>query len=44
MKLYSQKTIKQIIDAFGFQFSKSLGQNFLTDYNIVRKIVEVADI
>ena len=44
MKLYSPKTINEIKDLFGFRFSKSLGQNFLTDQNIIDKIVDGSDI
>ena len=43
-KLYSPKVVKEIIDFYGFRFSKSLGQNFLIDKNIVDKIVDGADI
>lgn len=44
MKLYSPKTINEIKEAYGFKLSKSLGQNFLTDKNIIDKIVESPDI
>ena len=43
-KLYSPKVVKDIIDLYGFRFSKSLGQNFLIDKNFVDKIVDGADI
>ena len=43
-RLYSPKYIKEILSKYGFKFSKSLGQNFLIDGNIVRKIAEKADI
>lgn len=43
-KLYSPKVVKEIIDLYGFKFSKSLGQNFLIDKNFVDKIVDGADI
>ena len=43
-KLYSPKVVRDIIDLYGFRFSKSLGQNFLIDKNFVDKIVEGADI
>lgn len=33
---------KEILQKYGFQFKKSLGQNFLTDPNILRHIIEVA--
>ncbi len=39
-RLYSAKYLKQIIEMHGFKFSKSLGQNFLIDGNIVKKIVK----
>lgn len=44
MKLYEPSTIKRIREEFGFKFSKSLGQNFLTDKNIIDRIVEGAGI
>ena len=40
MKLYAPSTIREIRDRFGFRFSKSLGQNFLTDKNIIDQILE----
>lgn len=40
MKLYAPSTIREIRDKFGFRFSKSLGQNFLTDKNIIDEIIE----
>jgi len=40
----SPKKVKEIMDKYGFKFSKSLGQNFLIDQNILRKIVEIAEI
>lgn len=43
-RLYSPSYIKEILSFHGFRFSKSLGQNFLIDGNIVRKIVEKAAI
>ncbi|SHE67884.1 16S rRNA (adenine1518-N6/adenine1519-N6)-dimethyltransferase [Tissierella praeacuta DSM 18095] len=43
-RLYSPKYIKEILEKHGFKFSKSLGQNFLIDGNIVRKIVENGNI
>jgi len=43
MKLYSPKEIRFIKDKFGFKLSKSLGQNFLTDKNIIDKIVDAAE-
>ncbi len=43
-RLYSPKYVKEILNRYGFQFSKSLGQNFLIDGNIVRKISGAGDI
>lgn len=43
-RLYSAKYLKELIDTHGFKFSKSLGQNFLIDGNIVRNIVKEAGI
>ena len=40
MKRYQPSTIKELRDRFGFRFSKSLGQNFLTDKNIIDSIIE----
>lgn len=42
--LASPKVIKEIIEQYQFRFSKSLGQNFLIDGNVVRKIVDLAEI
>jgi 16S rRNA (adenine1518-N6/adenine1519-N6)-dimethyltransferase len=35
---------KEILKKYGFDFKKSLGQNFLTEPNILTKIVDTADI
>lgn len=43
-KLYSPKVMRDILDSYGFKFSKSLGQNFLIDGNIINKIVDTAEI
>lgn len=43
-KLTSPATIKDILEKHGFTLSKSLGQNFLTDQNIIDKIIDRADI
>lgn len=40
MKLYSPATINELKKKYGFRLSKSLGQNFLTDKNIIDKIIE----
>ncbi len=44
MKLYAPSTIRDIKERYGFKLSKSLGQNFLTDKNIIDRIVESAGI
>jgi len=44
IKLHSPKVMKDILDRYGFKFSKSLGQNFLIDGNIINKIIEVAEL
>ncbi|MGI6766622.1 MAG: 16S rRNA (adenine(1518)-N(6)/adenine(1519)-N(6))-dimethyltransferase RsmA [Lentihominibacter sp.] len=44
MELYSPSTIKEISEKYGFRFSRSLGQNFITDRNVLNKIVEGAEI
>lgn len=44
MKLYTPTTIKEIQARYGFKFSKSLGQNFLTDKNIIDEIIEGSQI
>ena len=43
-KLYSPKVMKDILDKYGFKFSKSLGQNFLIDGNIINNIADAADL
>ena len=40
MKLYAPSTIRQIKEQYGFRLTKSLGQNFLTDKNIIDRIIE----
>ena len=44
MELYNPLVIKAIRSKYGFQFSKSLGQNFLTDPGVINGIIEGADI
>ena len=44
MKLYSAQTINEIKDRHNFKLSKSLGQNFLTDKNIIDEIIESSGI
>ena len=39
-ELYSQETIRDIKNRYGFRLTKSLGQNFLTDSSIIQKIIE----
>lgn len=43
-RLYSPSYIKEILSMHDFRFSKSLGQNFLIDGNIVRNIVAKAGV
>ncbi len=38
-KIYTPKSINQMKNKYGFKFTKSLGQNFLTDGNIIEEIV-----
>ena len=40
MKLYSPSTIQDIRERYDFKLSKSLGQNFITDRNVIEKIIE----
>lgn len=44
MNLYSPKVIKEIKNKFRFRNSKSLGQNFLTDPEVIGAIVSGAEI
>ena len=44
MELYDPSVIRGIKNKYGFKFSKSLGQNFLTDGEILEAIVLGADI
>ena len=44
MKLYSPSDINDIRNMFGFRNSKNLGQNFLTDKNIIDRIIEGSEI
>lgn len=43
-KLYSPTTIRRIREKYEFRFSKSLGQNFLADGNVVNSIIQGAGI
>lgn len=38
------KRTKEILEKYGFSFKKSLGQNFLIDVNILKKIIDKAGI
>lgn len=40
MKLTNPSELKSIIERHGFSFTKSLGQNFLIDENILNKIIQ----
>jgi len=42
--LASIKVIKEILSDSGFRFSKSLGQNFLVDENVLDKIVNASEL
>ena len=42
MTLYAPSTIEAIKEKHRFQLSKSLGQNFITDKNVIERIVEGA--
>ena len=44
MKLYEPQAIKLIKNKYGFRFSKSLGQNFLIDKEVLDSITEGADL
>ncbi len=44
MLIATPKRTKDIIQKHGFQFKKSLGQNFLVDTNILRNIVAAAEL
>ncbi|MDN8759726.1 rRNA adenine N-6-methyltransferase family protein, partial [Staphylococcus aureus] len=35
---------RALLDQFGFNFKKSLGQNFLVDVNIIHKIIDASQI
>lgn len=43
-KLYSKKTVLEIINDYEFHLKKNFGQNFLIDKNFVDKIIDSADI
>ncbi|MBQ9757723.1 MAG: 16S rRNA (adenine(1518)-N(6)/adenine(1519)-N(6))-dimethyltransferase RsmA [Clostridia bacterium] len=44
MELYNPSQLKKVIESFGFSFSKSLGQNFLIDKNVLDKIVSASGV
>ncbi|HEL1352191.1 TPA: 16S rRNA (adenine(1518)-N(6)/adenine(1519)-N(6))-dimethyltransferase RsmA [Streptococcus equi subsp. zooepidemicus] len=44
MRIADYNVTKAILDRYGFTFKKSFGQNFLTDTNILQKIVDTAEI
>ena len=44
MRIADYSVTKAILERHGFTFKKSFGQNFLTDTNILQKIVDTADI
>ena len=44
MKLTSPSTLKNVIETFGFSFSKGLGQNFLIDENVLNSIISASGI
>ncbi len=40
----SPRRTKEILNKYHFSFKKSLGQNFIIDANILKRIIEIADI
>lgn len=44
MRIADYSVTRAILDRHGFTFKKSFGQNFLTDTNILQKIVDTAEI
>lgn len=44
MRIADHSVTRAILDRHGFTFKKSFGQNFLTDTNILQKIVNTAEI
>ncbi len=44
LKLSSPRTIKYIMEKYGFKFSKSLGQNFLIDDQVIEDIMDGAEV
>jgi 16S rRNA (adenine1518-N6/adenine1519-N6)-dimethyltransferase len=43
-QIASLSRTREILKKYGFQFKKSLGQNFLVDLNILQKIIDAADL
>lgn len=43
-RLTSPRTIKYIIEKYGFRFSKGLGQNFIIDESVLTRIIEGSDV
>lgn len=43
-RLISPRITKEVVQKYGFKFSKSLGQNFLIDENILNKIIDGASV
>jgi 16S rRNA (adenine1518-N6/adenine1519-N6)-dimethyltransferase len=43
-RLVNPSVTREIVARYGFHFKKSLGQNFLIDWNILHQIVEAADL
>ena len=44
MKIADYSVTRAVLERHGFTFKKSFGQNFLTDTNILQKIVDTAEI
>ncbi|MGV3323628.1 16S rRNA (adenine(1518)-N(6)/adenine(1519)-N(6))-dimethyltransferase RsmA [Streptococcus hyovaginalis] len=44
MRIADYSVTKSVLERHGFTFKKSFGQNFLTDTNILQKIVDTAEI
>ncbi|WP_302977914.1 16S rRNA (adenine(1518)-N(6)/adenine(1519)-N(6))-dimethyltransferase RsmA [uncultured Streptococcus sp.] len=44
MRIADYSVTKAVLERYGFTFKKSFGQNFLTDTNILQKIVDTAEI
>ncbi|OJV62301.1 MAG: 16S rRNA (adenine(1518)-N(6)/adenine(1519)-N(6))-dimethyltransferase [Clostridiales bacterium 38-18] len=43
-RLTSPRTIKYIMEKYGFHFSKSLGQNFIIDDHVIERIIDGAEV